>query len=336
MKTAVVILNYNGKHFLEQFLPSVVQYTTEAQIIVADNLSTDGSVEMLQQKFPQVQIIENTHNEGYAGGYNSSLKQVQAEYYVLLNSDVEVTPQWLSPLIQLMDSNPTIAACQPKLKQFHQKTHFEYAGAAGGFIDILGYPFCRGRIFQEMEADTDQYNDTRPVFWASGACMVVRSSIFWELNGLDAAFFAHMEEIDFCWRAHNSGYQIYYCAESTVYHVGAGTLSNSNPQKTFLNFRNSLATLYKNLHTFRLIYTIFIRLVLDGVAGAIFLLQKKPTHCWAIVRAHFDFYKKIPFWMKQRQNVIRKKDGFDLLVYQSSIVWMHFVRKKKKFSELQF
>ncbi len=336
MKTAVVILNYNGKHFLEQFLPSVVAHTPDAQIIVADNLSTDGSVELLREHFPQINILQNSSNEGYAGGYNTALKQIKADYYVLLNSDVEVTPHWLPPLIQLLEENPLAAACQPKLKEYHRKTHFEYAGAAGGFIDGWGYPFCRGRIFREMEPDTGQYNDTRPVFWASGACLVVRSSVYWQLGGLEAAFFAHMEEIDLCWRIHNVNRQVWYCAASTVYHVGAGTLTTSNPRKTFLNFRNSLATLYKNLPTSQLFFVIFIRLLLDGVAGAIFLLQKKPMHCWAIIKAHVDFYKKISFWMKQRRNTIRKKEGFAGIVYSGSIVWAHFVRKKKKFSELRF
>ncbi len=336
MKTAVVILNYNGKYFLEKFLPSVIAYTEDAQIVVADNCSTDGSAEMVLQQFPQIRLIRNASNEGYAGGYNQALRQVDAEYYVLLNSDVEVTPRWLSPLVAFMDSHPHVAACQPKLKEYGRKTHFEYAGAAGGFIDYLGYPFCRGRIFQEMEADAGQYEDTRPVFWASGACMVVRASVYWKLGGLDAAFFAHMEEIDLCWRMHNTGYQVFYCAESTIFHVGAGTLNAENPRKTFLNFRNSLAMLYKNLPTSRLVFVIFARLILDGIAGAIFLLQKKPTHCWAIVKAHFNFYKKIPFWMKQRQNTIRKKESFDGIVSPKSIVWSYFVRKKKRFSELQF
>ncbi len=335
MKTAVVILNYNGKHFLEKFLPSVIAHT-HAHIVVADNLSTDDSLAFLREQFPQVQIIRNTRNEGYAGGYNSALKQIEAEYYVLLNSDVEVTPGWLSPLIDLMDSQPQIAACQPKLREYHRKGYFEYAGAAGGFIDFLGYPFCRGRLFQDMEPDQGQYDDTQPVFWASGACMVVRASVYWELGGLDAAFFAHMEEIDLCWRMHNAGYEVFYCAESTVYHVGAGTLNVENPRKTFLNFRNSLGTLYKNLPTSRLFFVIFARLILDGIAGAIFLLQKKPTHCWAILKAHFAFYQKIPFWMKQRRATVRKKGGFQKGVLAKSVVWEYFVRKKKKFSELQF
>jgi len=336
VKTAVVILNYNGKAFLKQFLPAVIAHTPDARIIVADNQSVDGSVEMLRQQFPQVQLVINSDNEGYARGYNTALQQITADYYVLLNSDVEVTPGWLTPLIQLLEANPQIAACQPKLKDYHRKTHFEYAGGAGGFIDCWGYPFCRGRIFQEIEPDTGQYDDTRRVFWASGACMVVRAQAYRQLGGLDAAFFAHMEEIDLCWRLQNVGYEIYYCADSTVYHVGAGTLNPDNPRKTFLNFRNSLITLYKNLPTSRLVRVIFIRLLLDGIAGATFLLQKKPHHCWAIVRAHIDFYKKIPFWMKQRQNTIRKKDGLEIVTYGQSIVWSFFIRKKKNFRALQF
>lgn len=336
MKTAVVILNYNGKHFLEQFLPSVVANTPDAEIVVADNCSADGSVAWLQHHFPQVRLIENPTNEGYAGGYNTALRQVPADYYVLLNSDVEVPPGWLGPLVRVLDENPDVAACQPKLLEYNRKTHFEYAGAAGGFIDWLGYPFCRGRIFQNTEADIGQYDDTRPVFWASGACFAVRASVFWQLGGFEAAFFAHMEEIDLCWRMHHVGQKIYYCAESCVYHVGAGTLSADSPRKTFLNFRNSLAMLYKNLPKTRLAGVILLRLLLDGVAGAIFLIQKKPAHCWAVVRAHFDFYKNFTFWMKQRRNTTRKKNGFATLMYSGSLVWSHFVRNKKTFKELRF
>ncbi len=336
MKIAVVILNYNGKHFLKQFLPSVLQYTEGIPVIVADNCSTDDSVEILTREFPQVTLIQNPTNEGFAGGYNTALRHVDAEYYVLLNSDAEVTPHWLSPLLELMESDSSIAACQPKLKSFHQKSYFEYAGAAGGYLDKWGYPFCRGRIFDTLEVDTGQYDDTRPVFWATGTCLVVRSAAFWQVGGFDATFFAHMEEIDLCWRLHHSGYQVFYCAQSTVYHVGGGTLPATNPRKTFLNFRNSLAMLYKNLPTSQIVPVIFLRLVLDGLAGIVFILQKKPQHCWAIIQAHFAFYKDFRFWMKQRKHVLRKELHVQKQIYRKSIIWKYFVRKRKKFSSLHF
>ncbi len=336
VNTAVVILNYNGRHFLERFLPLVVRHTPHAEIIVADNCSTDGSVAWLRGNFPDVRIIENPDNGGFSRGYNLALSQVDAEYYVLLNSDVEVTPQWLEPMLKLMEKNPRIAACHPKIKSFHNRTHFEHAGAAGGYIDRWGYPFCRGRMFHETETDQGQYNDSRAVFWATGTCMVIRRAAYWQVGGLDNDFFAHMEEIDLCWRLQNHGYDIFCCAQSEVYHLGGGTLSTASPFKTYLNFRNGLAMLYKNLPASRLAGTIFIRLLLDGIAGMAFFLQGKPAHCWAVVRAHFSFYKRITFWMKQRKDTLRTNRNLSGVMYSGSIVCDFFLRSKKKFSELRF
>lgn len=326
-KTAIVILNYNGQGFLQKFLPSVIQYSEGHEIIVADNASTDNSVAFLGQNYPDIRLIQLPHNGGFTGGYNEALKQVEATYYVLLNSDIEVTPNWVTPVIDLMDANPTIAACQPKMRDYYKSTHFEYAGAAGGFIDYLGYPFCRGRIFDTCEADTGQYDDTREIFWATGACMFVRADVFHELGGFDTRFFAHMEEIDLCWRMKNAGYQIYYCATSMVYHVGGGTLHKSNPRKTFLNYRNGLAMMYKNLPSNQLFRTIFMRLVLDGISGIKFLLSGSFKDIWAILKAHFAFYAMIP--KLERKSPKQLKD-----IYQKSIVWAYFFKKKRGFGEL--
>jgi len=257
-KTAVVILNWNGKKFLEKFLPAVIEKSSaSADVYVADNCSSDDSVCFLKQKFPQVKIIKNKKNYGFSAGYNQALKQIEAEYFVLLNSDIEVTDNWIEPVINLMESDKTIGACQPKLMSFNDKSLFEYAGAAGGFIDKYGYPFCRGRLFQTIEEDKNQYNDTIEIFWATGACLFVRAEIFKKLGGLDDDFFAHMEEIDICWRMKNAGYKIMYCPNSTVYHVGGGTLHKSNAKKTYLNFRNNLSLLFKNLPN-KDFYKIFI------------------------------------------------------------------------------
>ena len=259
VRIAVVILNWNGRHFLEKFLPDVIRFSSDdASVVVADNASTDDSVEYLKKNFPSVRIILNEKNEGFTGGYNRALEKVEAEFYVLLNSDVEVTQDWLKPLLRLMDANKKIAACQPKILSYHEKDKFEYAGAGGGFIDKNGYPFCRGRIFSELETDHHQFDDERPVFWATGACMFVRASVYHELKGLDENFFAHMEEIDLCWRMQRAGYEVYYCGKSTVYHVGGGTLPKNNPRKTYLNFRNNLITFTKNRKSSVLFLIVFV------------------------------------------------------------------------------
>ncbi|MEA5403734.1 glycosyltransferase family 2 protein [Arcicella sp. DC2W] len=330
---AVVILNYNGQKHLADFLPSVIQYSSDATIYVADNASTDSSLELLKSEFPSVKIIELKENHGFAQGYNEALEFVDAEYYVLLNSDVEVTPNWIEPVIELMNNDRTIAACQPKIKAFYQKSHFEYAGAAGGFIDHLGYPFCRGRIFQEIEQDLKQYDDNHEVFWATGACMFVRAEVFHQVGGFDGDFFAHMEEIDLCWRIHHAGYKVYACGSSEVYHVGGGTLHKSNPYKTFLNFRNGLAMLYKNHPDKGFSLAIFTRLILDGVAGIKFLLFDSWEDCWAVARAHFDFYAHFLSWYKKRKQ-IQRKDVIST-VYRRNIVWQHFIDDVQTYNELQ-
>lgn len=321
-KVAVVILNYNGQKFLETFLPSVVGNNDKYEIIIADNASTDNSIDFLKSNYPNLKTIKLSSNQGFAGGYNNALQEIKAEYYVLLNSDVEVSPSWTKPIIDLMDSDTSIAACQPKIRSYHQKTHFEYAGAAGGYIDWLGYPFCRGRVFDSYEQDFGQYNDTKEVFWATGACMFVRAEVFHQLGGFDAHFFAHMEEIDLCWRMKNAGHKIMYSSASTVYHVGGGTLHKSNPRKTFLNYRNGLAMLYKNLPSNKLFSTILIRLILDGISGIKLLVDGSFSDFLAVIKAHFAFYAMIPkLERKSPKNVSE--------IYQKSVVWEYFVKKQK-------
>ena len=335
-KVAVVILNWNGKSFLEKFLPIVLKFSDEAQIIVADNQSTDDSVEYLKNNFPQVLVIANPSNDGFAQGYNLALKQVKAEYYVLLNSDVEVTQNWLFPIIQLMDSNPKIAACQPKILDYNHKTKFEYAGAAGGFMDKYGYPFCRGRIFNVLEEDKGQYDDAVEVFWSTGACMFVRAEAFWKVGGFDGDYFAHMEEIDVCWRMKNIGYQIFVEPKSVIYHVGGGTLNKLSPKKTFLNFRNNLITLTKNASPRFLFFKIIYRMILDGVAAFKFLFEGNGTHFFAVIKAHFSFYKHLTSTLKKRDDMRLMPEFKDSTtgVYEKNIVFMHFVKKTKCYNEL--
>ncbi|MDZ7935915.1 MAG: glycosyltransferase family 2 protein [Emticicia sp.] len=321
-KVAVVILNYNGQKFLEKFLPSVVDNNDGYEIIVADNASTDNSIDFLRSNYPNLKTIQLSSNQGFAGGYNSALQEIKAEYYVLLNSDVEVSKNWVNPIIDLMKNDASIAACQPKIRSYHQKTHFEYAGAAGGYIDWLGYPFCRGRIFDSYEQDFGQYDDTKEVFWATGACMFVRAEVFRQLGGFDAHFFAHMEEIDLCWRMKNAGHKIMYSSVSTVYHVGGGTLHKSNPRKTFLNYRNGLAMLYKNLPSNKLFSTILIRLILDGISGIKLLIDGSFADFLAVIKAHFAFYAMIPKLKRKSPKNVSE-------IYQKSIVWEYFVKKQK-------
>ncbi len=332
-KVAVVILNYNGKKFLEEFLPNVIANTNAemAEIVVADNASTDGSVAFMQERFPSIRLIVNDFNGGFATGYNLALKQIEVEYFVLLNSDIEVTPQWIEPVIDLMDSDPNIAACQPKILSYYDKEKFEYAGASGGFIDKYGYPFCRGRVFQHLEEDHGQYDDACEVFWATGACMFVRADLYLQHGGLDDSFFAHMEEIDFCWRMKNLGYKIYCCPQSKVYHIGGGTLPKSSARKTYLNFRNNLSLLYKNLPSNRVLWTIAYRIVLDWVAALKFLCGGGLKDYWAVIRAHFAFYRRIPSLRKVRKGLPKQLVG---QVYQRNIVFENFLRGKKLYSEL--
>ena len=335
MTTAVVILNWNGKKMLERFLPSVTAHTQgDAEVIIADNGSTDDSISFLQEHYPQLRIIKLDKNYGFAGGYNLALKQVKADYYVLLNDDVEVTENWIEPVIAQMQQHPDTAICQPKLLMYDQRDTFEYAGGAGGFLDKYGYPFCRGRMFTSLEQDNSQYNTPSEIFWASGAAMFVRADVWHKLGGLDNDFFAHMEEIDFCWRAKNAGYRVEYCPQSTVYHVGGGTLPKSNPRKTYLNFRNNMALLYKNLPKHRLAWVMCLRIVLDYVAAIKFLLERKPKEFSAVVDAHKAFYKWLPELKKKRQSL--KQQSKVSGMYQGLLLIDYYFLGKKKYSDLKF
>lgn len=320
MKIAIAILNWNGKHWLEKFLPNVLAFSNEANIYVIDNASTDDSVNFIEEYFPSVKIIKNKKNTGFAGGYNEGLKQISEEIYCLLNSDVEVTENWIKPITVLFKNNPEIAAIQPKIRSFEDDKSFEFAGAGGGFIDNLGYPYCRGRIFEKLEEDHGQYDDECEIFWASGCAMFIRKEDYWAINGLDERFFAHQEEIDLCWRLKNTGKKIYYCGKSTVFHVGGGTLNKQSPQKTFLNIRNNLSMLLKNLPTSTLFWLIPTRLILDGVAGIYFGFKDGFPHLWAVARAHFGFYGMFTSTLKLRgKNQIKN-------YYQTKwLIFKHFL-----------
>lgn len=334
-KTAVVILNYNGQAYLQQFLPSVVRYSpADVEIIVADNASTDNSLAFLKENYAKVRIIINERNEGFAGGYNRALEKVDADYFVLLNSDVEVTEGWLDTIPGRMAANPKIAAAQPKILSFKEKNKFEYAGAAGGFMDKNAYAFCRGRLFDNQETDLGQYDDEVEVFWASGACLFIRADLYKSLGGLDEDFFAHMEEIDLCWRLKNLGYQIRYYPSSTVFHVGGGTLSNVHPRKTYLNFRNNLYMLVKNYQG--VIWTkLSWRMSLDGIAALKLLIEGKPLHFWAVVRAHISFYSNFRAMMKKRKFLCRTiVEPNNTGLYKRNFLIDFFILKKKTFNEL--
>jgi GT2 family glycosyltransferase len=332
---AVVILNWNGLSFLKRFLPSVVATNyPNLQVIVGDNASTDGSVEYLKAAFPEVEVIENVKNYGFAEGYNRVLAQVSAEYFVLLNSDVSVPADWISPVIALMELDSTVAAAQPKIKWYDEQNRFEYAGAAGGFLDRFGFPFCRGRIFDVNELDEGQYDDATEIFWASGAALFVKSKCWEEVGGLDPDLFAHMEEIDVCWRLKNLGYKIIFCPEAEVYHVGGGTLNSENPFKTFLNFRNNLYILQKNLKLDEAYLIIFLRFWIDLVALLHFLVSGKFKHAAAVSKAHFAFFMNINKTGRKRgahQMPFSRHAG----VYHASIVWSFFIDKIRVFSKLR-
>lgn len=330
MKVAVVILNWNGKELLEKFLPSVVQFSKEATVYVADNASSDNSVLYVSEKFPTVKIIQNSVNGGYAKGYNDALRNLTEDIFVLLNSDVEVTENWLKPIISEFRNNAEIVAAQPKILDYKNKDYFEYAGAAGGFIDKYGYPFCRGRIFNTLEKDEGQYNDISEIFWASGACLFVKTNAFWEVGGLDEDYFAHQEEIDLCWRLKSNGGKIIYVGASKVYHVGGATLAALNPKKTFYNFRNSLLNLLKNVKGSLAIRTILVRMILDGIAAIQFLLQGKPRHFLAVAKAHLSFYILMPKFIKKRKEFSSKIEYFEI----KSIVFQYFIKNNKFFKEL--
>lgn len=331
MKTAIVILNWNGKKLLERFLPSVVTHSTHlAEIYVADNASTDGSVQYVAQHFKEVTVIQNKTNGGYAKGYNDALSHINADIYVLLNSDIEVSQGWLEPMLALF-GDEKVGAAQPKIKDLNTPSHFEYAGAAGGYLDSLAYPYCRGRIFDTCEEDKGQYNDTVQVQWASGACLFVRSSCFWNVNGFDESYFAHQEEIDLCWRIKNRGYTIIASGAAQVLHLGGGTLASGTPKKTFYNFRNSLFNVVKNVSGFKALGIIIVRLLLDGVAALKFLIEGKPKHLLAILKAHLSFYQHLPKLLKQRS--VHQKD--QKYASTGSIVWSYFISKKKCFINLK-
>lgn len=336
MKVAVVILNYNGTDMLGRFLPSVVKYSPDAEIVVADNASTDDSVAVVAKDFPGVRLIRLDRNYGFADGYNKALEQVDAEYFLLLNSDVEVTEGWLEPLLSFMEGNPNAVACQPKILAYNNKTHFEYAGASGGFIDRYGYPYCRGRLFDSVEEDKGQYDSPCRVFWATGAAMMVRSAAFRKVGGFDGSFFAHMEEIDLCWRLLARGGEIYAVPQSRVYHVGGATLNKSNPRKTFLNFRNNLLMLYKNLPHDELRSVMRIRAVLDYVAAFKFLLTGNWGDFKAVLHARREYKRMRTNYKSVREqnlaastvSVIEERARFSLL-------WQYYVKGKKYFSQLK-
>lgn len=337
--TAVVILSYNGRQWHERFLPGIVAAgATGYDVIVADNASTDDTLQYLQEHYAgTVQTLHIAVNRGFANGYYEALNRIQARYYVLLSADFEVTPNWFSPLLQAMQRYEGLAACQPKVLYWRDKTSFEYAGAAGGFMDRFGYLFCRGRIFNDLEKDEGQYNDDVETFWASGGCLMVRADLYHRIGGLDRDMYAHMEEVDLCWRLKNAGYKIGSIGSAVVYHVGGSVISYGSPQKLYYNFRNSLVLLFKNEKATRLLWLLPVRLLLDGLAGIQLLLQGKLHSVWIIIKAHFHFYGSMGKWYKKRKAaqqhvVFRNKTG----IYSGSIVWDYFALSKKKFSKLSF
>ena len=336
-KTAIVILNWNGLGFLKMFLEIVVKNSVndETLVCVADNGSTDGSPEWVAENFNQVKLILLDKNYGFAGGYNLALSQLDAKYFVLLNSDIEVTEKWLLPLVSLMDNNPDVASCQPKILSYYHRDQFEHAGAAGCFIDKYGYPFCRGRIINKVENDNGQYDSPIDVFWSSGACMIVRSDAWKKCGGFDADFFAHMEEIDLCWRFNKAGYRVCFLPDSVIYHIGGGTLAYSSPFKTYLNFRNSLFLLYKNLPDNKLQHVLLIRRLLDGLAAIYFLFQGSFRSVVAVWKAHIDYYKALDRLRAKRTEVKKLEvTHFDPLVLNKSIVFKFYVKGDKTYKSL--
>ncbi len=336
---AVVILNWNGKEYLEKFLPFVVKHSAyrDTEVIVADNGSTDHSVAFVSDHFPSVRVITLGKNYGFARGYHKALGEIQAKYFVLLNSDVEVTPEWLIPLYNMMELHPQMGACMPKILSYHQRDHFEYAGASGGYIDRFGYPFCRGRILSQIEKDHGQYDAFSEIFWASGACMFVRATAYEQAGGLDGAFFAHMEEIDLCWRMHRTGWKVAVVPASRIYHVGGGTLPNNNPSKLYLNYRNSLFMLFKNLPVFQLIPVVLMRMILDGFSAILYLVQGNPRFFFAVIRAHLAFQRRIPGLIIKRKELKRTvRTGKFSEIYPRSIVFDFFICRKRTFGQLSW
>ncbi|MCB0794970.1 MAG: glycosyltransferase family 2 protein [Flavobacteriales bacterium] len=335
MDVAVVILNWNGADHLAAFLPSVLKHSQGARVIVADNGSTDASLSTLERDFPTVEVIELGSNLGFAGGYNKALSSIHAEHYVLLNSDVEVTPGWLAPLLKALTDRPDLAAVQPKVLDHVRRNRFEHAGAAGGFIDRNGYPFCRGRIFELTEEDHGQYDSDRDIFWATGACMMVRATAFRQVGGFDADLFAHMEEIDLCWRARRRGWRIGFVAGSTVYHLGGGSLGYGSPFKTYLNFRNSLIVLTKNLRSRSIFLRILRRLILDGFAAIKFLMEGHAAHTWQVGRAHRHYFMRLPAVLRQRKELAASEDRPDMTgLYRRSVAYDRFILGQRTFDRL--
>ena len=338
MTTAIVILNWNGEKYLQQFLPILTKYTpdTDVEIIVADNASTDSSLQVMKDYFPAIRTIVLDRNYGFAGGYNKALEQVDADYYVLLNSDVEVTDNWLSPMLNFMNENENVAACQPKIRSYYNRTSFEHAGASGGFIDQYGFPFCRGRVFGVVEEDKGQYDDYIDVFWATGACLMVRSKVFWKVGGLDSEFFAHMEEIDLCWRLKSRGYRVVCVPGSIVYHIGGGTLHVDSPHKIYLNFRNNLLLLYKNLPTDLLRRTMFWRRIFDYSAAFQFILTGKFQNAKSIFRARSDYKKMLPDFLEKRNENILYSTNLNIAeIYLDSIVFSYFLKNKRTYNSFK-
>lgn len=335
-KTAIVILNWNGAAMLSKYLPNVLEFSRkDATVIVADNASTDDSVKTLRERFPEVRLVLLDKNYGFAGGYNHALEKVEAEYYVLLNSDVEVPQNWLSPLTEFMDKNPDVAACQPKLLAMHDRKAFEYAGACGGFMDWLGYPFCRGRLFNTVEKDNGQYDSNAEVLWATGACMMIRATDYWQTGGFDERFFAHNEEIDLCWRLRMAGKKIFCVPDSHVWHVGGGTLPKSNPMKTYLNFRNNLTMLYKNLPDEELPKVMLIRLFLDWIAAIQFFITGKTGDAKAVIRGRRAFKQWKKDFTETRKKIQNSRKAKRIEGISSfSLLWQYYVKGRRKYSKL--
>lgn len=338
-KVSVALLNYNGRGHLETFLPSVCEYSNlpDVELCLIDNFSTDDSIDFVVKNYPQIRIIQLDKNYGFAGGYNRGLEQIEATYYVLLNTDVEVTKNWLQPMIDFLDQNMDVVACQPKILSYLDKTKFEHAGAAGGFIDLYGYPFCRGRVFSDLETDNGQYNSMIDVFWATGACLFIRSNAYFEAGGLDDDFFAHMEEIDLCWRLKSRGKRIICLPQSKVYHLGGGTLNTENSHKTYLNFRNNLLMLYKNIPSFRFRKVFFMRWLLDNIAAFKMMLSGEYPNAKAVYQARSDFKKMKKSFKKKRKENMEKTVSYDLQeMYFRSLVLSYYIRKKNTYQKLKY
>ncbi|NNK86877.1 MAG: glycosyltransferase family 2 protein [Flavobacteriaceae bacterium] len=331
MRLAIAILNWNGESLLREFLPSVVQYSNPSDIYVIDNGSDDNSVQVISDQFPSVKIIRHKDNYGFTRGYNLGLQVVDADIICLLNNDVMVSPEWTKPILKAFSTDPELAVLQPKILDYKDKNSFEYAGAAGGYIDRFGFPYCRGRLFETLEPHEGRYSNDADIHWASGACLFIRKSVFDEVNGFEDSFFAHMEEVDLCWRLRNLGYKIKYCGESAVYHRGASTLSNASPRKTYLNFRNSLYMLVRNLPSKHLFGILFLRLVMDGLAALKFFFEAELTHAWAVLRAHFSFYGNLKSLLEQRRSLPEPQLNY---YHKTSIVWSYFVLGKRTFDRL--